>query len=184
MSGSMYKITALNIMVPTKVKFIDHKRVYVETPLGDDFIVGFADETNYQIERQSVFKVTEVLAVLFDKMYKGDSGVILGTLNIELTNAGFCSILFYQKCESVEKTDERVRIGQRIKELRMEKGIDAKSMAAAAGIDASNLSRIESGKYSVGIDLLAKIANVCGKKLDFVDSNDENDGCIFINNSK
>ena len=29
----------------TKVKWVDEKRVYVETPQGDDFIVGFHDES-------------------------------------------------------------------------------------------------------------------------------------------
>jgi hypothetical protein len=33
----------------TKVTWIDTKRLLVETPLGDDFVVGLHDSTNYQI---------------------------------------------------------------------------------------------------------------------------------------
>lgn len=45
----------------------------------------------------------------------------------------------------------------------------ARELAKLAGIDAANLSRIEKGKYSVGIDILSKIAAALGKKIDFVD---------------
>lgn len=151
----------------------------METPLGDDFIVGFLDGTNYQIERQSDFKLTRDLGILFDKFYKGDSSVIMGDIYRALLKLCYTPVFFYQPCEKTEKDDERVRIGKRIKELRTEKGWDAKTLAAVAGIDAANLCRIEAGKYSVGFDILAKIAKVCGKKVDFI--NDEEDGheCVI-----
>ena len=50
----------------TKVTWIDTKRLLVETPLGDDFVIGFSDSLNYQIEQQSVFKVSDFLSLLFD----------------------------------------------------------------------------------------------------------------------
>lgn len=49
--------------------------------------------------------------------------------------------------------------------------MEARDLARLAGIDAANLSRIENGKYSVGLDILSKIAAVLGKKIDFVDLN-------------
>ena len=61
-----------------------------------------------------------------------------------------------------------------------EKGYDAKTLASVAGIDAANLCRIEAGKYSVGFDILTKIAAVCGKKVDFVDLNEDDHEC-FVN---
>ena len=69
--------------------------------------------------------------------------------------------------ESVSK--ERVRIGQRIRELREAKGMDAKHLAFYADIDAANLCRIESGKYSVGLDILTKIGYALGMEIDFVE---------------
>ena len=56
-----------------------------------------------------------------------------------------------------EKNLNRLRIGQRISELRQEKGFSLKELSDMVGIDFSNLSKIERGKYNVGIDILYKI---------------------------
>lgn len=64
---------------------------------------------------------------------------------------------------------ERVRIGTRIRDLRKEKNIDAKILAQAANIDAANLSRIEQGRYSVGLDILSRISFVLGAKIELID---------------
>lgn len=64
---------------------------------------------------------------------------------------------------------ERERIGKRIRELRKEKNIDAKMLAQIANIDAANLSRIEQGRYSVGLDILSKIAFALGAKIELAD---------------
>ena len=56
-----------------------------------------------------------------------------------------------------EKNLNRLRIGQRISELRQEKGLSLKELADMVGIDFSNLSKIERGKYTVGIDILYKV---------------------------
>ena len=52
------------------------------------------------------------------------------------------------------------------------------------GIDAANLCRIEQGKQSAGIDVLSKIANAMGYKIDFVekDYNLDATGLIFYGN--
>lgn len=64
--------------------------------------------------------------------------------------------------------NERQRIGRRIKELREEQNIEANRLADTVGIDAANLCRIEQGKHSVGIDILSKIANALGYKIELV----------------
>lgn len=64
---------------------------------------------------------------------------------------------------------ERVRIGLRIRELRKEKNIEAKTLAKIANIDAANLSRIEQGRYAVGLDVLSRIALVLGAKVELAD---------------
>ena len=47
----------------TKVKWVDEKRVYVETPQGDDFIVGFHDESLFLCQKQvSWFQADKFLA--------------------------------------------------------------------------------------------------------------------------
>ncbi len=68
-----------------------------------------------------------------------------------------------------DRQSERTRIGNRIRQIREERGIEARDLAQLANIDAANLSRIENGKYSVGIDVLSRIATSLGKKIDLVD---------------
>ena len=67
-----------------------------------------------------------------------------------------------------DRSEERERIGAKIRQLREVKGMEAKQLAVLADIDAANLSRIEQGKYSVGLDILTRIANVLGVKVDLV----------------
>ena len=67
--------------------------------------------------------------------------------------------------------EERIRIGQRIKEIRSELHIEAKTLASLTGINAANICRIEQGKQSVGLDILSKIANAMGYRIDFVKLN-------------
>lgn len=69
------------------------------------------------------------------------------------------------------RDSERIRIGKRIKALREELKLDARDIASVTGIDPSNLSRIEQGKYCAGIDLICKIATALGTKVDFVSEN-------------
>lgn len=65
---------------------------------------------------------------------------------------------------------ERERIGKRIAEIRKEKGLTQRELAELAEVGYGHLARIETGKYSTGIDLLCKIANALGYRLDFIDN--------------
>ncbi len=67
---------------------------------------------------------------------------------------------------------ERARVGKLIKDIREKKGIKAKSLAEDVKIDKSNLSKIEKGKYSVGLDTLCRIATFLDKKIDIVEPKD------------
>lgn len=153
----------------TKVRWVDEKRVYVETPQGDDFIVGFSTDSLYLIQKQDPrFQFDKFFASLFDKYYKGDANVIMGEINRQMLVNHLCSIFSYYSFDKESISNERVRIGQRIRELRESKGMDAKHLAFYADIDAANLCRIESGKYSVGLDILSKIGYALGMEIDFV----------------
>ncbi|MCR5312779.1 MAG: helix-turn-helix domain-containing protein [Bacteroidaceae bacterium] len=68
----------------------------------------------------------------------------------------------------VIQSDERKRIGSRIKEIRRESHVEAKTLSMLTGIDAANICRIEQGKYSVGLDVLSKMANAMGYRVDLV----------------
>ena len=149
----------------TKVTFIEPKKVSVETSQGDNYIIGFHSEQNYMFETQGYAPFVDFLAALFDKFYSGDDSIIMGIITRELMAHGFESVFYYQK----DKVKERLHLGERIKELRQQKGIDAKTLAYQAGIDAANLCRIEQGKYAPGFDVLTKIASAMGMRIDFVE---------------
>ena len=59
----------------------------------------------------------------------------------------------------MDKESDRERIGARIAELRKAKGLTQAQLAEKTGFSQSNIGRIETGKYSVGLDVLAKIAD-------------------------
>ena len=59
--------------------------------------------------------------------------------------------------ESVE--DVRMRLGERIKEIRQSKGLTIYELASLSGLHHTNISKIENGKYNVSLDLLTKLMN-------------------------
>lgn len=59
--------------------------------------------------------------------------------------------------------------GQKITIARKQKGISQSELAERTGILPNNLSRIETGKYSTGIDILLKIADALDMELGFID---------------
>ncbi len=154
----------------TKVRWVDDKRLYVDTPQGDEFIIGFPDSIPFKCQQQAPwFEVDKIVATLFDQYYKGDASVIMGEISRQLLIQRVGSIFSYHAYDKESVSKERVRLGQRIRQLRESKGMDAKHLAFYAGIDAANLCRIEAGKYSVGFDILTKIGYALGMELDFVE---------------
>lgn len=65
--------------------------------------------------------------------------------------------------------NDRERIGKRIAEIRKSKGISQSKLCLLTGIGSGHIARIESGKYSTGIDILSKIATALDCKLDIVE---------------
>ena len=61
-----------------------------------------------------------------------------------------------------EELDE---MGKDIRAIRLQRGMSQTELAAAAGITIANMSRIEAGKLSVGLDILNKIASALGVTL-------------------
>lgn len=79
----------------------------------------------------------------------------------------------------IKNEQERQRIGSRIAELRKsvewtdENGIHRTGMtqtdlAQITGLTRTHILRIEQGKYSVGLDYLASIADALGCEIDFI----------------
>lgn len=71
---------------------------------------------------------------------------------------------------SMEKDYEaRKRIGERIRQLRTERGISQVELAEKAGLSQPHIVRIEQGRYSVGLDTLQAIAKALGCTVDMVE---------------
>ena len=147
----------------TQAEVLDSKVVKVTAPDGEVFQVlcqigkYISEETrNYELH---------LVEAIFDKNYSPDKELMINNIwrDSMLNGISFLGI------SSGDRQGERTRIGNRIRQIREERGIEARDLAKLAGIDAANLSRIENGKYSVGIDILSKIAASLGKKLDLVD---------------
>lgn len=66
-----------------------------------------------------------------------------------------------------EEQKECIYIGKRIAMLRAEQGMTQQELAEKAGIKREHVSRIEAGKYSVGLKILTNIARALGKDIDF-----------------
>lgn len=70
--------------------------------------------------------------------------------------------------EIKDTTAERLRVGQRIAESRKEHAMTQQQLADAVGISREHIARIEAGKYSVGLDILVKVAKALDMELEFV----------------
>ena len=157
-----------------KVEFIDQYKVKIEMP-DNIYVAGFATNYNYLSTTTGDNHFLKLMSALF-------------TMNMYAVprpefNTGFRNInsdLYRNEYEMMQylipdqnKDNERTRIGERIRELRKKNNIDAKALAQRVGINASNLSRIEQGHYSVGFDILSRIANALNARVEIVEKDSD-----------
>ena len=144
----------------TKSKFIDDTTINVVVRDGETFTL----KMYLPVRKEEQQAVANFLSDSFDKNFSEDkTGLIYWVLMDAMANADFS---FYSA--GSDRSEERKRIGAKIRHLRERKGIEAKHLATMVHIDAANLSRIEQGKYSIGLDILTRIAHVLGVKVDLV----------------
>ena len=62
----------------------------------------------------------------------------------------------------------REYIGKRIAEIRQAKGLSIRQFADASGVNFANIYKIENGKYNVSIDILGKICEALGCKIEII----------------
>lgn len=53
--------------------------------------------------------------------------------------------------------NNRILLGQRLAEIREERGLTQQDVAEASGVMRPNVARIERGKYNVTLDVLSKV---------------------------
>jgi transcriptional regulator with XRE-family HTH domain len=65
--------------------------------------------------------------------------------------------------------NNREYIGKRIAEIRQAKGLSIRKLAEACGVNFANIYKIENGKYNVSIDILGKICEALGCRIDLIE---------------
>lgn len=146
----------------SKATIIDDKMVEVVAPDGEVFSV-LAQIGIYTSEETRHYQL-HLVEYVFDKNFSDNKEIMTDNIWRDLLLNG----VSFMGMSSGDRQGERTRIGKKIRQIREEKGIEAKDLAKLANIDAANLSRIEQGKYSVGLDILSKLAFVLGYHIDFV----------------
>ena len=64
--------------------------------------------------------------------------------------------------------NNREYIGKRVAEIRQAKGLSIRQLADLCGVSAQNITKIEHGRYNVSIDILGKICEALGCRVDIV----------------
>ena len=151
----------------SSAQIISRKEVEVTAMDGEVFTVlcPIGSYINEDTKNQELFW----LETLFDKNFSDNKEQMINNIWRESMRFGIGGGIL--GISSGTRYEDRVRIGNSIRQIREERGIEARDLARLVGIDAANLSRIENGRYSVGLDILSKIATSMGKKVDFVDIN-------------
>lgn len=82
-------------------------------------------------------------------------------------------------------TKLRLNIGQQIAMLRKKHGLTIRELSELSGINSSNISKIENGKYNISIDIIERICKSLGANVkidimhtleelrDFINSNED-----------
>jgi transcriptional regulator with XRE-family HTH domain len=68
-----------------------------------------------------------------------------------------------------EKMAARLAMGEKIKARRNQLGIGQLTLSRLAGVTPANVVNVEKGRYSVGLDVLNRIAEALGTKIDLVE---------------
>ncbi|MBD5180605.1 MAG: helix-turn-helix transcriptional regulator [Bacteroidales bacterium] len=155
----------LNSPTDSSAQIISKNEVEVIAPDGEIFTVlcPIGSYTNKNTQDYEL----HWLEVIFDKNFSDDKEQMRDLIWRDSVRFNICGGI--TGISSGTRHDDRKRIGNRIREIREQRGMEARDLARLANIDAANLSRIENGKYSVGLDILSKIASSLGKKVDIVD---------------
>ena len=64
--------------------------------------------------------------------------------------------------------NDRLRIGNRIRELREAQGLTSTQLGEMCGLTQSTISKVENGRWSASIDILSKICDALGARVEIV----------------
>lgn len=146
----------------SRAQILDENFVEVQTPDGEIFKF-MSDLAKYDSCEYKDY-VLHLVEFIFDRNFSDDKEQMIRRIGWEFIRNGVPSL----GLNSGNRQEERIRIGKRIRELREAHKMEARDLAILTGIDAANLSRIEQGKYSTGLDVLSRIAIVLNAHLDLI----------------
>lgn len=141
----------------TKVTFLDDSTIKVLARDGEQFTFK-----TLPVPKNGQQRIENLMTYHFEENFSDDKTKMIYCVQTKM----FGEIFFFHY--DSDHSGERKRIGSRIRQIREDKGMEAKVLAKLANIDAANFSRIEQGSYSVGLDILSRIAKVLGTKVDLV----------------
>ena len=149
---------------PTKsrAQILDDRLVEVQTQDGEIFQI-ISNLGTYSSCEYRDYEL-HLIEFIFDRNFSDDKEQMINRISWEFIRSGVHSL----GMSSGNRQSERTRIGKRIKELREAHKMEARDLALLTGIDAANLSRIEQGKYSTGVDILSRICVVLDAHLDLI----------------
>lgn len=153
----------------SQAQILDEHFVEVQTQDGEIFKI-MSNIGRYDGAEEYKAYILHLIEFIFDRNFSDDKEQMVDRISREFIMNAVPSV----GIDGGNRQSERVRIGRRIKELREAKKMEARDLALLTGIDAANLSRIEQGKYSTGVDILSRICVILNAHLDLV-PNDETD---------
>lgn len=85
----------------------------------------------------------------------------------------FIAIIAIGKTKIYNTMDEeiniRTRIGDRVKQLRLDNKLSIRDLADQSGLNKSTIVNMEAGKFDARLDTLEKLEKVFNKRFDFID---------------
>lgn len=70
--------------------------------------------------------------------------------------------------------NDRERIGLKISQLRQEQGLSQRDLGKLSGVTQKSIYKVEKGLFSVGLDVLCRLTEVLGYKVDIIEQNNNN----------
>ena len=146
----------------SRAQILNDYTVEVQSPDGEIFTM-MSDLAKYDSDEYKAY-VLHLMEFIFDRNFSDDKEKMVNRISLEFIRNAVPSM----GVDPGNRQEERVRIGRRIRELREAKRMEARDLALLTGIDAANLSRIEQGKYSTGVDILSRICVILDAHLDLI----------------
>ena len=146
----------------SRAQILNDYTVEVQSPDGEIFTM-MSDLAKYDSDEYKAY-VLHLMEFIFDRNFSDDKEKMVNRISWEFIRNAVPSM----GVGPGNRQEVRVSIGRRIRELREAKRMEARDLALLTGIDAANLSRIEQGKYSTGVDILSRICVILDAHLDLI----------------